>query len=127
MSAPTSLAPRAVPLELLRPAPWNPRTIKDDRFQNLCRSIEADPEFLWRRPILAMADGTIYAGNMRFRAVQHLGMETVPALIEDVPESLAKATVRTARPSSSPPLATPTPIWATTPQPFSETSIPVYR
>jgi hypothetical protein len=61
----TPIAPALVPLVALTPAPWNPRSIKDERFQNLCRSIEADPEFLWRRPILAQADGTIYAGNQR--------------------------------------------------------------
>ncbi len=61
-------SPEGVPLDRLHPAPWNPRTIKDERFQNLVRSIQADPDFLWRRPILAMADGTIYAGNMRYRA-----------------------------------------------------------
>lgn len=85
-------APKVVnaPLEKLTPAPWNPRSIKDERFQNLVRSIQADPEFLWRRPILAMADGTIYAGNMRYRAAQHLSMATVPAIIEDIPEQLAK-------------------------------------
>jgi len=80
----------AVPLAKLKPADWNPRTIRDVRFQNLCQSIEADPEFLWRRPILATADGTIYAGNMRYRAASHLGMKTVPAIVEDVPERLAK-------------------------------------
>ena len=84
------LAVEAVPLDRLHPAPWNPRTIKDERFQNLVRSIQADPDFLWRRPILATADGTIYAGNMRYRAAQHLGMGTVPAVIEDIPEQLAK-------------------------------------
>lgn len=83
-------AAEAVPLDRLRPAPWNPRTINDERFQNLVRSIQADPDFLWRRPILATADGTIYAGNMRYRAAQHLGMTTVPAVIEDIPERLAK-------------------------------------
>lgn len=83
-------AVEAVPLHRLHPAPWNPRTIKDERFQNLVRSIQADLDFLWRRPILATADGTIYAGNMRYRAAQHLGMSTVPAIIEDIPEQLAK-------------------------------------
>ena len=83
-------AAEAVLLDRLTPAPWNPRTIKDERFQNLVRSIQADPDFLWRRPILAMADGTIYAGNMRYRAAQRLGMATVPAIIEDIPEQLAK-------------------------------------
>ena len=84
------LAVEAVLLDRLRPAPWNPRTIKDERFQNLVRSIQADPDFLWRRPILATADGTIYAGNMRYRAAQHLGMGKVPAIIEDIPDQLAK-------------------------------------
>lgn len=79
-----------VPLDRLHPADWNPRTISDERFQNLCRSIESDPEFLWRRPILAQADGAIYAGNMRYRAAQHLGMTTIPAVIEDVSDQLAK-------------------------------------
>jgi len=80
----------AVPLSALRPADWNPRTISDERFGNLCRSIEADPEFLWRRPILAQVDGSIYAGNMRYRAAQHLGMTSVPAIIEDVSDQLAR-------------------------------------
>ena len=84
--------PKAVdtPLARLHPAPWNPRTIREERFKNLCRSIEADPEFLWRRPVLATADGTIYAGNMRYRAASHLGRKSIPAIVEDVPETLAK-------------------------------------
>lgn len=79
-----------VPIGNLKPAPWNPRTIRDERFRNLCRSLEADPEFLWRRPILAMGDGTIYAGNMRYRAAAHLGLDAVPAVVEDIPAALAK-------------------------------------
>ena len=80
----------AVPLVELRPAPWNPRSITEERFKNLCDSIRADTDFLWRRPVLAQADGTIYAGNMRYRAAQHLGMETIPALVEDVSDRLAR-------------------------------------
>ena len=87
---PVTVAAQAVPLASLTPAPWNPRSIKDERFQNLCRSIQADPDFLWRRPVLALADGTIYAGNMRWRAAHHLGFETIPAIVEDIPLSLAK-------------------------------------
>lgn len=79
-----------VPLARLRPASWNPRTIREPRFKNLCQSIQADPDFLWRRPVLALADGTVYAGNMRLRAAQHLGWKDVPAIVEDVPEQLAK-------------------------------------
>jgi DNA modification methylase len=80
----------AVPLARLTPAPWNPRTITDKRFKDLCRSLADDPEFLWHRPVLAQADGTIYAGNMRYRAAEHLGMTTVPAIIADVPPKLAR-------------------------------------
>jgi ParB-like chromosome segregation protein Spo0J len=86
----TPIAPALVPLVALTPAPWNPRSIKDERFQNLCDSMESDPDLLWRRPILAQADGTIYAGNMRYRAAQHLGMLEVPAVIEDVSDQLAR-------------------------------------
>ena len=81
---------QATPLSKLRPSDWNPRTIKDERFQNLCASIQADPEFLWRRPVLAQADGTIYAGNMRYQVAQHLGMATIPAIVENVPDQLAR-------------------------------------
>jgi hypothetical protein len=78
------------PLSELRAAKWNPRTIQEERFKNLIRSIEADPEFLRLRPVLATADGTIYAGNMRFRAAQQLGLETIPAIVADIPDRLAK-------------------------------------
>ncbi|OAI40631.1 hypothetical protein AYO38_05615 [bacterium SCGC AG-212-C10] len=81
---------RLVPVGELHPAAWNPRTITDERFQNLCRSIAADPEFLWRRPVLANLQGEVMAGNMRLRAAQHLGMDAIPAILDDVPEQLAR-------------------------------------
>jgi DNA modification methylase len=90
MTTKTRPAVQQVSLDRLRPAEWNPRTISDERFRNLCRSIRADPEFLWRRPVLAQTDGTIYAGNMRFRAAQHLGMTSIPAIVEDVSDQLAR-------------------------------------
>ena len=79
-----------VPIGRLHPSEWNPRTIKDERFVNLCRSLEADPQFLWRRPILANESGVVMAGNMRLRAALHLGWETIPAIVEDVPDTLAR-------------------------------------
>lgn len=77
-------------LASLTPAGWNPRKISDERFKNLCRSIESDPDFLWLRPVLATPDGAIYGGNMRYRAAQHLGLATIPAIITDIPEKLAR-------------------------------------
>lgn len=81
---------RLVPVVSLSPAPWNPRTISDPRFDNLCQSLSADPDFLQLRPILATTDGTVFAGNMRLRAAQHLGWEEVPAILVDIPEQLAR-------------------------------------
>jgi ParB-like chromosome segregation protein Spo0J len=82
-----------VSLDRLHPAPWNPRTIEDERLQDLVRSIQADPDFPWRRPLLAPSDGASCAGNMRYRAAaQHRGTPTVPAIIEDIPERLAEGT-----------------------------------
>ena len=83
-------SPQMVSLVALTPAAWNPRSINDERFTNLCRSLEADPDFLQLRPILATTDGTIWAGNMRYRAAQKLGWETIPAILVDIPEALAK-------------------------------------
>src|SRR3954451_21249020 len=86
----TTMTIQGLPLSALRPAAWNPRTITDQRFQNLCASIAADPGLLLRRPVLAQSDGTIYAGNMRYRAAEHLGMATIPAIVEDVSDQLAR-------------------------------------
>ncbi len=79
-----------VPLDLLKSAPWNPRTITDKRFKILCDNIKNRPRFFEDRPILATKDGTIYAGNMRYRAAQHLGMTEVPAKLNDISEKEAK-------------------------------------
>lgn len=63
--------------------PNNPRFIKDDEFKKLCKSIKDDPEFLTARPIV-VKDGIIYGGNMRFRALQELGMEIKDEWVKDV-------------------------------------------
>lgn len=81
---------RLVPVSSLRPAPWNPRTIEASRFENLKQSIKADPDFMSLQPIVAMADGTIVSGNMRYRAAVSLGMETVPAILDDMSAEVAK-------------------------------------
>lgn len=79
-----------VPLARLKPAEWNPRTISNKQFENLCTAMTEDPDFLWLRPVLAMEDGTIYAGNMRFRAATHLGWQDIPAIVSDIAVERAK-------------------------------------
>jgi len=62
----------------IKPNPDNPRTIKDEAFKKLCESIKRDPEFMVIRPIVVDDNGVILGGNMRYRAIQHLGMKEVP-------------------------------------------------
>lgn len=85
-------APRVqlVALDWLKPAEWNPRTISEERFKNLVRSLELDPDWMLARPVVANKDGTIIAGNQRFRAAQHLKWRTVPVIFVDVPDEVAK-------------------------------------
>lgn len=79
-----------MPLSDLKPAPWNPRIIRDERFKMLCASLKDDPEFLKLRPVLATLDGTIYAGNMRYRAAEHLGWTEIPAILTETDDKTAK-------------------------------------
>jgi ParB-like chromosome segregation protein Spo0J len=41
------------------------------------------------RSVTGQADGTIYAGNLRYRAAQHFGMLEVTAIVEEVSDQLA--------------------------------------
>jgi ParB-like chromosome segregation protein Spo0J len=61
----------------------NPRFIKDDKFKKLVQSIKDDPEFLDARPIV-VKNGIIYGGNMRYRALQELGIPLKDEWIKDV-------------------------------------------
>lgn len=88
--SPTGPTPTMVDVSSLTPAPWNPRLIKDVRFAQLCRSLAADPDFLWSRPVLANASGIVFAGNMRLRGSMHLGWVQVPTIIQDIPDQLAQ-------------------------------------
>src|SRR5579859_3288693 len=61
-----------------------PRWAADDRIVDLARSIEADPEMLWARPLLALPDGTVCCGAQRLRAALLNGWETIPTLTVDL-------------------------------------------
>jgi len=59
--------------------PKNPRIIKDARFKKLCDSIQQFPKMLELRPIVYdNATKCILGGNMRFKALQHLGYKELP-------------------------------------------------
>lgn len=90
LQADEDLNPQLVPTQRLSRANWNPRKIDGGRFKNLCESMAADPGFMRLRPILAMLDGTIYAGAHRHLAAEQMGWKTVWAVVEDVDEKTAK-------------------------------------
>lgn len=67
--------------------PSNPRSITESNFNKLKKDIEDYPEMLEMRSLLVYPQGkkfVIIGGNMRFRAMQELGMETAPCVI--IPE-----------------------------------------
>jgi len=62
-----------IKLSALRLNESNPRYIKDGQFDRLVKSIEKFPRMLELRPIVVDHHGTVVGGNMRYRALEHLG------------------------------------------------------
>ena len=65
-------------LSAINPNPDNPRVIKDAKFRKLVNSIREFPKMLELRPMVLDSTNTIIGGNMRFRALQHLGYTEIP-------------------------------------------------
>jgi ParB-like chromosome segregation protein Spo0J len=78
------------PLTTLRPWPENPRTISDHRLVDLKRALEADPEMLQARPLLALPDGTVVCGNQRLLAALELGWQSIPVITVDLDPQRAR-------------------------------------
>jgi DNA modification methylase len=75
---------REVRLSRLRPWPENPRTISPERLAQLKLALEASRVMLLARPLIALTDGTVIAGNQRLRAAIELGWETIPTAVVDL-------------------------------------------
>lgn len=88
--SPSGPTPVLVPTVALRLSDWNPRSISEAALESLCHSMTTDSGFMWARPILAREDGEIYAGHQRYRAALRLGWATVPAIVENVSDVVAK-------------------------------------
>jgi ParB-like chromosome segregation protein Spo0J len=69
-------------LSQLKPNPKNPRTIKDERFKKLVKSLQEFPEMMAKRPMVCVTDvdGKLFplGGNMRLKALQEIGMKDIP-------------------------------------------------
>lgn len=82
-------APAMVPIAKLRLWERNPRSISQTALDRLKQSMDADPDMLLARPCIALPDGRVVAGNMRLRAAQELGWNTVPTVYADLDENRA--------------------------------------
>lgn len=90
MTAPaTTPTVEDLPLEQLREWPRNPRRISKPRLEQLKRALEAEPEMLRARPLIALPDGTVVAGNQRLRAARELGWPSLPVVVVDLDEARA--------------------------------------
>ena len=66
----------------LKANPKNPRTIKDDKFKKLVKSLQEFPEMMEKRPMVCVTDvdGKLFplGGNMRLKALQELKYKEIP-------------------------------------------------
>jgi len=84
---------RELPLDVISPGPYQPRSIFDaDRLEELADSIRHQGVI---QPVVVRASGDkeyeLIAGERRWRAAQLAGIETIPAIVRDVPDEIAIA------------------------------------
>ena len=83
----TSPRPHDVDVDLLKPNPFQPRTVMDEgKIDELARSIRANGII---QPIVVRKAGTGYeiiAGERRWRAAQRAGLLKVPIVVRDTPD-----------------------------------------
>jgi len=69
-----------IDISLIRGNEDNPRTITEDKFKQLVKSIRDFPQMLKLRPLVLDKDKVVLGGNMRLRACIELGYKTVPVI-----------------------------------------------
>lgn len=68
----------------LRPWERNPRKISPARLEQLQRALAAEPDMMHARPLIALPDGTVIAGNQRLAAARALGWAKIPVVYADL-------------------------------------------
>jgi DNA modification methylase len=58
--------------------------ISPERLADLGRSLAADKAMLWARPLIALPDGTVIAGNQRLLAARALGWKRIPVVFANL-------------------------------------------
>lgn len=78
-----------IPIERLKFASYNPRSISQHEFESLQRSID---EYNFVEPVVTnKRNMTIIGGHQRVRAAQALGLKTVPVVFVDLDDGREKA------------------------------------
>jgi DNA modification methylase len=76
-----------VKISEIKANPKNPRTIKDDKFKKLVKSIEDFPQMLEKRPLVCFTDTdgkfVVLGGNMRLKASKEVGLKELPIILAD--------------------------------------------
>jgi len=75
-------------IEVSKLSEWldNPREISEKSLKRLIMSIERNPEFLNKRPLLVTTRDNkliVYAGNQRLKAIKKLGWNKIPVIIDN--------------------------------------------
>lgn len=66
-----------VPIHTIQENPHNPRTITEEKFAKLVKSLQQFPEMLEARPIVVDENNVVLGGNMRLKAAKEAGLEEV--------------------------------------------------
>ena len=66
-----------VDINSIQENPNNPRTITEEKFRKLVKSLKEFPEMLEARPIVINPDGIVLGGNMRLKAAREAGLKEV--------------------------------------------------
>lgn len=78
---------KIVKISQIKPNTKNPRTIKDERFEKLKKSIQDFPDMLNKRPLVCFTDSdgkyVVLGGNMRLKAAKDLGLKELPIILAD--------------------------------------------
>lgn len=65
------------PINLIKPAPDNPREIPEKAVEQVAKSIQ---QFGWQQPLVTDNNRVIIAGHTRYLAAKKLGLKTVPCI-----------------------------------------------
>jgi ParB-like chromosome segregation protein Spo0J len=74
---------QTISIDKIKPNPDNPRTISDEKLQQLVNSIQVFPEMLNIRPIVIDENRVALGGNMRIKACKLAGIREVSVVFAD--------------------------------------------